>query len=153
MVARAEGLDTDLLWYAGMSVQTFYRLTLWLPLLVPSLVAFAVYGAGVPPVFPLGLLLASLLYGGLPYAAIAIWGTLWIGSHPEDDIRRQALRTPLWMIAAYISIPAVTGLRSGDAGMAGAVFVLGAAVIAAPGYAYVLVVFGMREVFFGAFRP
>jgi hypothetical protein len=57
------------------------------------------------------------------------------------------------MIAAYVPIPTLIGLRSGDAGMAGAVFVLGAAVIAGLGYAYVVVVFGMREVFFGAFRP
>jgi hypothetical protein len=136
-----------------MSVQTFYRLTLWLPLVVPSLVALAVHGAGVPSVFPFGLLLASLLYGGLPYAVVAIVGTLWIGSRREHDIRRQALRTPLWMIAAYIPIPALIGLRSGNAGMAVAVFVLGAVVILGLGYAYVFAVFGMRKVFFGGYQP
>ncbi len=135
-----------------MTVQTFYRLTLWLPLVVPSLVALAVHGAGVPSVFPFQLLLASLLYGGLPYAVVAIVGTLWIGSRREDAIRRQALRTPLWMIAAYIPIPTLIGLRSGNAGMAAAVFVLGAVVIVGLGYVYVLAVFGMREVFLGRYR-
>jgi hypothetical protein len=30
-----------------MSVQTFYRLAVWLPLAIPALVAFIVHGLGV----------------------------------------------------------------------------------------------------------
>ena len=133
-----------------MTIQTFYRLSLWLPLVVPGLFVLAVNGAGLPPIFPFAILVYSLILGGLPYAAVAIWGTLWIGSRPEGDIRRQALVTPLWTILAYVPIPVLIGVRSGDTGMAVANFVLGAVMIVVLGYCYVLLVFGLREAFFGS---
>jgi hypothetical protein len=63
-----------------MTVQTFYRCAVWLPLAIPALVATAVHAAGwspsLSPVVKLvQLLLFSGVYGGLPLAA---WATWWI---------------------------------------------------------------------------
>jgi hypothetical protein len=136
-----------------LSIQTFYRLSLWLPLLVPALVAVAVHGLGLPPLFPIPLLLASLLYGGLPYAAVAIAGTFWIGRRPEHEILRQANRTPLWMVAAYPPFCVLIGWRSGEIGMPVVLFMTGAVVIVGLGYTYVFLVYAMRAMLFGDFRP
>jgi hypothetical protein len=58
-----------------MSIHTFYRLILWMPLLVPSLVALAVH-AGLLSFFP-GLLLYSLIFGGVVSSSSAPF--------PNDD--------------------------------------------------------------------
>src|SRR6185436_6351213 len=87
-----------------MSIQTFYRLTVWLPIAVPALVAYGIHGLGFTVegeslqrlVF---ILLASLLYGSVPYSLLALWATWWIGGRPEPEIRRMAFRAPLLMIA------------------------------------------------------
>jgi hypothetical protein len=43
-----------------MTVRTFYRLSVWLPLVIPGVVAFVGHGLGVPIGVPgVGMLLAS----------------------------------------------------------------------------------------------
>ena len=130
---------------------------MWLPLVVPGLVALTVHGAGLRPGPPLDkivqILLGSLVYGGMPYAVIAIWATVWIGRRPEPEIRRRALQTPLWTIAAFLMIPTIVVLRGGEATMAAALFVMGAVCILGIGYVYVAMVFGLRAAIFGAFEP
>ena len=140
-----------------MSVQTFYRLSVWLPLVVPGLVALVVHGAGLRSDPPLSkiiqVLLMSLMYGGMPYAVIAMWATFWIGRRPEPEIRRRALQAPLWTIAAFVMVPAMVVLGGGPLAVAIALFVLGAIAILGVGYVYVAIVFGLRAAFFGAFEP
>jgi hypothetical protein len=133
-----------------MSVRTFYRLMLWLPLVIGGVVAAA---DTLPPSVLVQLVRASFLYGGLPYAVVALAGTLWIDSRPEAAIRRQALRTPFWMIAAYLPLPILIGVRSGEPAMATIVFVEGAVAIATLGSLYVLAVFSLRAIFYGRFGP
>lgn len=60
-----------------MTVQTFYRLAVWLPLLVPATVALAVHGldlrAASTPIDKLSqLLLISGIYGGIPYVVFLL---------------------------------------------------------------------------------
>src|SRR5215467_11897901 len=91
-----------------------YRLGIWLPLLVPASIA-VLRGAGVPVDWlPFsGLLLASLLYGGVPYAALALWATWWVGRRPEGEIRRLMLRAPLLMVAVFVPMALTAGLAAG----------------------------------------
>ncbi|HEY0025334.1 MAG TPA: hypothetical protein VGB24_20770 [Longimicrobium sp.] len=131
-------------------MQTFYGCAVWLPIAIPALVATAVHAAGwspsLSPVVKLvQLLLMSLMYGGLPYAALAAWATWWIGRRLEPAIRHGALQAPLWMVAAWLPFTAVIGGLAGRAelflGLAG----LGILVILPLGYAYVTLVFLLRR--------
>jgi hypothetical protein len=60
-----------------MSVHRYYRLAVWLPLVIPALVWGVTRLFGFPLFQPLGALVAalllSLLYGGAPYALLAAW--------------------------------------------------------------------------------
>jgi hypothetical protein len=87
-----------------MSVHAFYRRAVWLPIALPSLVAALFHGLGLGPTGSeiLTLLLASLVYGGLPYAPIALFATFWIDGRPEAEIRRRAVRAPFWMIVSFL---------------------------------------------------
>jgi hypothetical protein len=138
-----------------MTVQTFYRLAVWLPLAIPSFVAFIAHGLGIVAIGGVpgvGLLLASLLYGGIPYAPIAIWASFWIDSRPEADIRRRALQAPLWMIVTFAVFCVALAIRGVTLVAAVAVFVLGAIVSLGLGYLYVIIVFALRDTVFGPFQ-
>jgi hypothetical protein len=140
-----------------MSLHTFYRLSVWLPLALPGLAALLVHGLGFGPTGSsfdkvLQILLISLLYGGVPYAPIAIWASFWIASRAEHDIRRQALRAPLWMILMFLLFVAVLAIKSEQLVAAALVFVLGVIAILTLGFLYVVFVFSLRDVFFGPYR-
>jgi len=133
-----------------MTVQAFYKCAVWLPLVVPAIVAVAVHAVGLHPSSPpvvqfVQLLLISFLYGGIPYAVMAAYGTWWIDRRPESQIRRRAMRAPLWMLAAWLPFAAFIGALSGRVeiflGLAG----FGAVVIFPLGYAYVALVFLLRR--------
>src|SRR5688572_533550 len=133
-----------------MTVQTFYRCAVWLPLLVPGLVAVAVHAVGLRPSFPplvklVQLLLVSGMYGGLPYAVVAAGTTWWIDRRPEPQIRRRALQAPLWMLAAWLLFAASLGVVSGRVDTILGLAALGAVVILPLGYAYVALVFLLRR--------
>ena len=77
-----------------MSIQTIYRIGIWLPLVVPTLGAGLVHGLGVAEDVGalrkiIQILLMSLLYGGVPYLPLALWATWWVGGRPEPEIRRR----------------------------------------------------------------
>ena len=132
-----------------MSVHTFYRLALWLPLAVPAAVAVLVNGAGLrpdggPALKLVQLLLASLVYGGLPYLVAAIAATFWIGHRPEPEIRRLGLWAPFWVIAACVPLVAFIALRAGSLPIFLGVMGLAIAATLVLGYAYVGVVFLLR---------
>lgn len=68
-----------------MTVSGLYRLSLCLPLLVPTVVIATVRGSSVQiPAGPFAalyqLMAGSLLYGGVPYAFLALWALWWTRS-------------------------------------------------------------------------
>jgi hypothetical protein len=134
-----------------MTVQTYYRCAVWLPLIVPALVAIAVQGLDLRPGLspltkPVQLLLISGLYGGMPYFLLAVYATWWIDGRAEAAIRRRALLAPLWMIGVWIPLAALIGILYGrsDAflGFAG----IGILFIVPLGYAYVVLTLTVRAV-------
>lgn len=136
-----------------MKVQTFYRCSVWLPLLVPAAVAAAIGGLGLRPGFQpaeklVQLLLVSGIYGGLPYLAVAVYATWWIDGHSESQIRRRALLAPLWMCVAWMPIAALVGVLYGRIETFVGFAALGIAVILPLGYAYVALVFLLRQILY-----
>lgn len=122
-----------------MSIWAVYRLSIWLPILVPA----GVIGLANASDLRLAdgivweILAYSLLYGGLPYAVLAIWATWWIGGRPEVEIRRLMLRAPLLMAALFAPLALAVGLAVGSPRPFAAVGMLGVLVILPLGYAYV----------------
>ena len=131
-----------------MSTCTFYRLCIWLPILVPAAVI------SVAKAFELRLsvgvlwevLAYSLIYGGLPYAVLGVWATWWIGGRSEVEIRHLMFRAPLLMAAVFVPVALVVGFAVGVPGPFAAVAVLGGLIILPLGYAYVGVAVLLRRV-------
>ena len=135
-----------------MSARTFYRLSLWIPLAVPAAVVTAVHGFGMrAPEGPVAtfvqVMLISAVYGGLPYALLALWGTWWIDRRSEPEIRRRALLAPLWMIAAWIPFATLPSVLSGKLEMFVGLVALGAVYALGLGYLYVGLILGLRALF------
>ena len=133
-----------------MRVHSFYRLALWLPIIVPAIVAGLVHGAGLMVHegalrTVVQILLMSLIYGGVPYALLAVWATWRIAGRPEADIKRLMLRAPVVMGAFYVPFAGVVGLAVGQPVMFLMVGVIGAIVSIPVGYGYVGLVMLMRE--------
>jgi hypothetical protein len=123
-----------------------------LPLVLPALVAGLVHGVGIvvdagPLRKLVQILLASLLYGGVPYAMLAIWATWWLGGRTEPEIKRVMLVAPLLMAATFAIVSVATGAAVGRIGPFLAVAVLGAIVSIPLGYGYVGIVLLLREQF------
>ena len=83
------------------------------------------------------MLAYSLLYGGLPYAILAIWATWWVGRHSEAEIRRLMVRAPLLMGSIFVPLALIVGFMVGAPGPFAAVAVFGLLNILVLGYAYV----------------
>ena len=63
-----------------LSIHTLYRVCIWLPILVPAFVILCFRTLALRPadfIIP-EILLYSLVYGGIPYAALAAWATWWV---------------------------------------------------------------------------
>ena len=122
-----------------MSIYVVYRTCIWLPILVPAaliLVANA-FSLRLSDGVAWEVLAYSLLYGGVPYAALAMWATWWVGGRAEAEIRRLMFRAPLLMVAVFVPIAVVTGIVVGAPGPWVAVAVLGSIIILPLGYGYV----------------
>lgn len=134
-----------------MAVHTFYRLSVWLPLLVPSLVVLIHHGIewrseAWPVTKVVQLLLMSLMYGGVPYALLSVWATWWMGRRSENEIKRLMLRAPILMGVLYLPFAVTAGMLAGaPIGPFLAVGALGAIVAIPLGYAYVGLVWLIRE--------
>ena len=121
------------------AARTFYQLCVWLPIVVPAAVI------GVARTLELRLsdgalwevLAYSLLYGGLPYAPLAVWAIWWIGRHSETEIRRLMFRAPLLMAAAFVPLAVVVGFAVEAPGPFAAVAAFGGLIIIPLGYGYV----------------
>lgn len=123
-----------------MSIHTFYRVCIWLPMLVPAvlLLVASVLNLHLASGPVLGeFLVYSLLYGGIPYAVVAAVATIWVGRQREESIRRVMYRAPLLMTAVFVPLALVLGLVVGGVTPFAAVAVLGAVVILLLGYGYV----------------
>jgi hypothetical protein len=125
---------------AALSIHAVYRIAIWMPVLVPALLIalatasdFRLLADGL--VFE--VLAYSLMYGGIPYTLLAVWGTFWVGGRPEPEIRRLMFRAPLLMMALFASMALVTGVIVGDTRPFAALALLGAIVSIPLGYAYV----------------
>jgi hypothetical protein len=122
-----------------VSIHTLYRALVWLPILVPAAVVFSFRALGLRPSTGVvaEVFLYSLVYGGIPYAVLALWASWWIGGQPETAIRRLMFRAPLLMVAVFVPVALVPGLAVGRFGPFVAVAMLGSAIIVPLGYAYV----------------
>jgi hypothetical protein len=124
-----------------MTTVQFYRAYVCAPLVFGG-AALAAFSAGWEPTGVVagsiaGPLATSVLFGGIPYAVLAVWATWWLGGKNERQILRLALRMPLLMIAIYAPWAMVyEGLINTI--MDGASFAMwGAAYALLIGYAYV----------------
>jgi hypothetical protein len=130
-----------------MSTVSVYRLSIWLPIVVPAVVI--VVASTLELRLAEGLLwemLAySLLYGGLPYAILATWATWWVGRHSEAEIRRLMVRAPLLMGSIFVPLALIFGLAVGAPGPFAAVAVVGLLNIVVLGYGYVGIALLLRR--------
>lgn len=130
-----------------VSFSVIYRLCIWLPLVVPAaLVTLSLVSRRAPMGGLLGQVLTlSLIYGGIPYAALACWGSWWISGRGEAEIRRMMFRAPLLMAALYIPVALVVGVLVGSFRSFAALAVFGAISILALGYGYVGLTLLLRQ--------
>jgi hypothetical protein len=142
-----------------VNVRTFYRAVLWLPLAVPAAVMAAKNLFNWPidssPVVLLAfqILAFSLVYGGIPYFMLAVWGSVALKNKSEPDIERLMHRAPLLMailvLPFYLAVGswlAVAARSPSPLGSFLAVGVLGAVTAIPVGYTYVGVVRILRRV-------
>ena len=130
-----------------MSAKTFYRLIVWLPLVLPGIVALITLGAGIRPTgparIPAQLLLASLL-GCIPYGVLALGATIWMEGRSEQQILRAAGLAPLLTSVAWIAFWSLAFFGNGGSLSTGdrsafffATALLGVGAVLVFGYAYV----------------
>ena len=143
-----------------MSVRTFYRAAIWLPIIVPAV------GMGTQkllnwpidrsPVllFLFQILAFSLVYGGVPYFMLAVWGSATLKSRSEADIEGLMQRAPLLMAGIVLPFYLAVGIALAVATQSASPFepflavgVLGAMAAIPVGYTYVGVVMILRRVF------
>ena len=136
-----------------MTVRRFYRLSLALPILVPGSLLLAFYVApGLAPWLAsstswmaLGILVYSLLYGGIPYAALALWAAWRFSGESEKEIRRVVVTLPLLMaIMALLCFTFIAAIN-GALHRARTLLTVGPAASIVLGYTYVGIVLVARK--------
>ena len=132
----------------SMSIHSIYRLSIWLPIVIPAIVVAVFTGLRLPKAsghIVLEILGYSLFYGGVPYFFLALWGTWWVGGQPEPEIRRMMFRAPLLMVALFAPAVLVVGLVVGaPLKSLTVVAVLGSVIIIPLGYSYVALAVALR---------
>ena len=119
------------IWYARIAVS--------LPLLVPGCVYLFHLVGLVGPSFSLGASLGSILLAGIPYAAFAVVGLVYLWNRPLVEYLRWSVRAPLIFVpilAAFLMWSQLLGrvrsfLEFGD------MLLVTAPVVLLVGYAYV----------------
>jgi hypothetical protein len=131
-----------------MSVQSVYRISIWLPIVIPAIL-FGIANVLRLPLADISLVLEilvySLIWGGLPYLPLAVWATFWVSGRPEWEIRRMMFRAPLLMVLLFASAALVFGLIANALKPLAAVALLGSVVIIPLGYAYVALAVWLRH--------
>jgi hypothetical protein len=122
----------------------FYRVCIWLPILLPAIPAIGFKWFGLSASTPFGLWLgffAISLFGVFPYAVLAVWATWRIGRLSEGRIRALAIKAPFLMLLVFLPFALFVGSHGGG-GLVGGLwfFAVGAIWILSFGYCYVGVV-------------
>ena len=133
-----------------ISHPTFYRIAVWLPFVLPSLVVIDTHVIGsrwllslIGPFVQFPLMM--FLYGAPAYVPLAIWATLWVRRKTRSEIRQMAIRAPWLMVPAFLALSIYLLVRSGDLAMPAGFFVLGSIVSVVLGYSIVLATFGVER--------
>jgi hypothetical protein len=133
-----------------MTVQRFYRAMLWLPIVVPAglIAVFIMAGWGAADAGGFTEAIAwSLIVGGLPYAALALWANFWMDGRDEHEIRRLMFVSPLLMVGAFAVYAALLGALEGRSlRSVGALAWFGGSYVIPFGYAYVGIALLLRRV-------
>jgi hypothetical protein len=131
-----------------MSVSAFYRLCIWLPILVPaSVIVYArLNEVNLADGIVLEVLAYSFWYGGLPYALLATWATVWVGGRSEAEVRRLMFRAPFLFAGVFAVLVLVVGVIVGASRQFAALAIFGCLIILPLGYAYVGAVVMLRRV-------
>lgn len=126
---------------------SIYRLSIWLPLLLPAVVIAVarIFGFRLAEGLLWEMLAYSLLWGGLPYGVLAVWATWWVGRHSEIEIRRLMLRAPLVMGGSFVPLALMLGFAVGAPGPFAAVALMGLVNILLLGYVYVGIAILLRR--------
>lgn len=129
-------------------MQRFYRIAIWLPIVLPAVAWICVELFGQPISDTLssfvGILFLSLALGGIPYVLLAAWATWRTRSYDERRMRRLALWAPVLMLIPFFPFAFVMGALDGDPWRGGIVlFAIGALYILGLGYLYVAVVLSL----------
>jgi hypothetical protein len=130
-----------------MSIQRFYRLCLWMPIVVPALlivVAIAFRISVAQTGWVLELIGWSFWVGGLPYAVLALWASRRIGSASEYDIRRLMYLAPLLMVGVFAAFAIGLGVLLGRLDLHLRLALYAASIIIPLGYGYVAVTILLR---------
>jgi 7-cyano-7-deazaguanine synthase len=83
-----------------LSLRTFYRLSLLLPVVVPLLLSAISYAIGSPSQLPdlLRILIAGGYIGGIPYLVLAWWLQSRMRRTPYGSLTKLALKAPLYYL-------------------------------------------------------
>jgi hypothetical protein len=122
-----------------MSISGIYRLSIWLPILVPAaaIVYARINELSLAEGIVLEVLAYSFWFGGLPYALLAAWATWWIAGRSEAEIRRLMFRAPFLFAAIFAAAALVVGVIVGAPRQFAALAIFGFLIIIPLGYAYV----------------
>lgn len=133
-----------------MSYPTFYRIAVWLPILLPALVVIDMHALGGR--WSLSLLgafvqlpLMMFVFGGPTYGPLALWATFWLRGKTRSQIHRMAIRAPWLMVPIFGVLSIYLLVRSGDLAMPAGFFVLGSVISLVLGYSVVLATFGLEQ--------
>ena len=156
-VGSADQLQTSNLelqtWVLIVTLQRFYRLSLALPVLVPGSLFFAfsivpglaTWLAASTSSMVLGILVLSLLYGGIPYAALALWATWRFSGESEREIRRVVVALPLLIAILVLACFAFVAAINGALNRASILLTAGPVASIVLGYTYVGIVLVARR--------
>ena len=133
-----------------MTPQTFYRIAVWLPFVLPSLVVIDMHVLGsrwslsvLGPLVQFPLMM--FLYGGPAYVPLALWATFWLRGKSTDQIHQMAIRAPWLMLPMFLLLSIYLAVRSGNLTMPLAFFFLASLVSLMVGYLIVGITYGLEQ--------
>ncbi len=132
-----------------LTINRFYRIAVWLPIVISGPTMLGAALVGLPIFDPLNVIVMALImagvYGGIPYALLALWASRWMRGKTELEIRRLARLMPIWMLLAFLPVAFLMGASDGDTLFGGLFWILVATpYILVLGYGYVGLVFFLR---------
>ena len=133
-----------------MTPPTFYRIAVWQPFVLPSLVVIDMHVLGsrwslsvLGPLVQFPLMM--FLYGGPAYVPLALWATFWLRGKSRDQIHQMAIRAPWLMVPMFLLLSIYLAVRSGDLVMPSAFFFLGSLMSLMVGYVIVGMAVGLEQ--------